>query len=249
MRNKLYIVLATVFCLLPLSAFAQDITPNELVKIGEIGAKLEGYMPCEVADPACDASKLQKVSISSFSIQKYEVTLGQVKACFDAGTCKNEKLKTYMDSVLTNKAYSLNAPLMMQREYAESYCANNGMRLPKPEEWLYAAMGGDIQSYPWGNEKTAGEYAAHPYTYGSYPAEIGSFAKDYSASGVYDMAGNVSEWVAGERMGVFEEGAKCGNPYTWPAMGNIDAVKIYERFGIGDDVQGDPVGVRCAKDN
>ena len=138
---------------------------------------------------------------------------------------------------------------MMQREYAESYCANNGMRLPKPEEWLYAAMGNEIKAYPWGNEKTAGEYAAHPYTYGSYPSEVGSFAKDYSASGIYDMAGNVSEWVAGERMGVYEEGTKCGNPYTWPAMGNVDAVKIYERFGIGDDVQGDPVGVRCAKDN
>lgn len=249
MRNKLFLLLATAFCLLPLSAFAQDVTSNELVKIGEAGAKLEGYMPCEVADPACNASKLQKVSIASFSIQKYEVTLGQVKACFDAGTCKNEKLKAYMDNVLKNNKYSLNAPLMMEREYAESYCANNGMRLPKPEEWLYAAMGAKIQSYPWGNEKTEGEYAAHPYEYESYPADIGSFAKDYSASGIYDMAGNVSEWVDGERMGVFEEGTKCGNPYTWPAMGNIDAVKIYERFGIGYGAQEDPVGVRCAKDN
>ena len=205
----------------------------------------------EVADPACDASVLRRISISPFFIQKYEVTLGQLKSCFDEGICKNEQLKKHMDSYLKNGKYSLNAAFVMEREYAESYCADNGMRLPKPEEWLYAAMGAEIKSYPWGNEITEGEYAPHPKTVGavtSNPFEGGSYPKDYSVHGIYDMAGNVSEWVEGPRMGVFVEGVKCGVPYTWPAMGHVEVVKIYERFGLGYD-DSHKVGVRCVKDN
>ncbi|MBQ9244566.1 MAG: SUMF1/EgtB/PvdO family nonheme iron enzyme [Proteobacteria bacterium] len=248
MRDKLCALCMSVFCLLPFCAFADDVIPNELVPIGSQGSTFEGYMPCEVADPACEASVLQKVTISSFYIQKYEVTLGQVKSCFDHGVCHTESLKKYMEGVLRDPKVSLNAPLLMEFEQAEAYCADNGMRLPKPEEWLYAAMGADIKSYPWGNEKTEGEYAPLSREFGEaiYHYDVGSYPKDYSVNGVYDMAGNVGEWVAGPRMGVFEEGMKCGIPYTWPAMGNADQVKIYERFGAM--ISPRTVGVRCAKD-
>jgi len=78
-------------------------------------------------------------------------------------------------------------------------------RLPSEAEWEYAARGGrDMAKYPWGgpyvrNAKGCALANFKPgrgnyYDDGfSYTAPVASyFANDY---GLYDMAGNVSEWV------------------------------------------------------
>jgi formylglycine-generating enzyme required for sulfatase activity len=74
---------------------------------------------------------------------------------------------------------------------ARSYCVWEGRRLPSEQEWERAARGDNGNKYSWGNEYdetkanlNSGEVKA-----------VGSYVDDRSPHGVYDMAGNVMEWV------------------------------------------------------
>ncbi|MGI2257525.1 SUMF1/EgtB/PvdO family nonheme iron enzyme [Candidatus Cardinium hertigii] len=94
--------------------------------------------------------------------------------------------------------------------YRNKYLASKGLppapdfRLPTAVEWEYAAKGGSSSAqYPWGGpavrdskgnllanfKVTKGNYAASGYTYTS---PVKAFPPN--PYGLYDMAGNVSEW-------------------------------------------------------
>ncbi len=150
-----------------------------------------------------------QVTLSEYKIDKYEVTAAAYKACIDSGSCSNENSlnQLYVDGSNAVQPGKESHPMNNVSWYgAKAYCEWAGKRLPTEAEWEKAARGTDERIYPWGNETATCEYTimSEGTSFddmrmscgaGNVAWEIGSRAKDMSPYGVYDMTGNVQEWV------------------------------------------------------
>jgi len=197
---------------------------------------------------------VHKVDIDGYYIDKYEVTNAEYRDFINAVSYK------YIPTTWENGKYQEKLgrhPVAGVTWYdAANYCTWAGKRLPTEAEWEKAARGPNGNVYPWGNDfdqKKANLVSGES-------VEVGSAQTDKSPYGVFDMAGNVAEWVDdwylaypgnksqskeyGEQYKVFRggEGTSTGH-YALPKIyARGSARRYYLPGGAGGDV-----GFRCAK--
>ncbi len=95
-----------------------------------------------------------------------------------------------------NPEFQTNHPITLVTWWgAEEYCRTLNRRLPTEAEWERAARGSQNYIYPWGFEfDTAKAMSSVPEATGTVP--VNSYPNGTSPYGIYNMAGNVSEWVS-----------------------------------------------------
>lgn len=79
---------------------------------------------------------------------------------------------------------------------ADGFARWMGFRLPTEAEWEKAARGTDQRQWPWGNDFPDETYAGFAGSFECFVQPVTRFEKGKSPYGVYNMAGNVREFVA-----------------------------------------------------
>jgi formylglycine-generating enzyme required for sulfatase activity len=166
-------------------------------------------MGCTEGDRECtdDEYPQHSVTLRQFYMDKTEVTNEAYQKCVEAKSC-DEPEQAYRENCNWGKADRANHPVnCIFWNQAKSYCGWAGKRLPSEAEWEYAARSGHSNwKYPWGNEEPdcnkAVCHEGFKMIFGGGIKEgcgkgtawlVGSMQEN--EFGLYDMAGNVSEWV------------------------------------------------------
>lgn len=132
-----------------------------------------------------------KVFVDTFLMDTHEVTTEAYESCIEQGVCREPK---------RYRRYSAPRQPMVAVSWfdAVKYCEHLSKRLPTEAQWERAASGPDDTTYPWGNEPATCERAIIKDRRGEgcgrgVTWKVGS--RPAGHWGLFDMAGNVHEWV------------------------------------------------------
>jgi len=163
----------------------------ELVKI----PKGTYQIGCDIfVDKRCDLSDgedrpLKVVNSKEFKISKYEITQGQYNKCIKGKFC------TLPKKGFTPKKNPKKPITSVTWSQARAFCKWLKLDLPNENEWEIAARSGDTRIYSWGNNPPNCETSNFSYLCKSDLKDVGSFPRDMSSFGLYDVVGNVEEWT------------------------------------------------------
>ena len=142
-----------------------------------------------------DEKPAHTVYLDAYYIDVNEVTNAVYKACVDVGACiPPENTSSYTRLNYYNNALYDDYPVVyVDWNMAKTYCEWRGASLPTESQWEKAAGGGLGFTYPWGGDIDCNK--ANYFTCKADTTKVGSYESGRSPYGLYDMAGNVSEWV------------------------------------------------------
>lgn len=176
---------------------------------------------------------------------------------------------TYQDGIFSAHLTAKRKPVVQVTWHgAQEYCKEKGKRLPTEAEWELAARSGERQSpypwtgwsrstWPWGNEPARcdgviANRAMNKSCHGlpistnmlliAGPEDVGTALQDRTPQGVYDLAGNVREWVADEFRIPYADCGACLNPI----VGTTEASGPKLRVVRGGNFQQERTATRSA---
>ncbi len=205
-----------------------------------------------------DEQPVHRVSLDAFHLDVYEVTVSRY-AEFLASQRADPPFK-WNEATTGSQG---NKPVTGVDWYdARDYCRWMGKRLPTEAEWEMAARGTEGRLYPWGNEHPTKAHANAGQTkWRGYDTltNVGRYGPGKSPNGLYDLAGNLWEWVADWYDPTYYQYSPRENP-TGPSAGPLrvlrggawnndsQSIRSANRAGYAPKARRNDVGFRCAKD-
>ncbi|NSW53181.1 MAG: SUMF1/EgtB/PvdO family nonheme iron enzyme [Anaerolineae bacterium] len=164
-------------------------------------------------DSRVDQRPAHMVTLDGYWIDQYEVTNRQYALCVEAGVCKRpiDKASATRADYYEDAIYADYPVINIRWAQANQYCKWVNGRLPTEAEWENAARGTDGRLYPWGNELPDRTRLNYNNQIGD-TTQVGSYPLGASAYGLYDMAGNVREWIFDWYASDFYENSPVKNP-------------------------------------
>jgi len=208
------------------------------------------------SDSEGDHNPVHKVYIDTFYMDKYEVTNTKyLKFC----KAKGHKLPEFwnMEGFRCGLDYPNHPVVGVSWHDAVEYAGWCGKRLPTEAEWEYAARGGLAgMSYP-NSETLDPSYGNYTKSEKRGSVAVGSYPPN--GFGLYDMQGNVVEWVLDFYDRNYYSSSPSANPQG-PSSGKFRVIRgggwhsgpgcntVYCRNALPPSWVDFNVGFRCAKD-
>lgn len=207
-------------------------------------------MGCTTGDRDCGSELPHAVTITrAFLMAETETTNGSYRLCVSSGACRAPK----------EWVGGENEPVVnVEKSDAVSFCAWAGGRLPTEAEWEYAARGGRSGLiYPNGNTISHDD-ANYSGTGGRDQWEEVAPVRSFPPNGygLYDMAGNVWEWVS-DWYGSYRPGPAVDPMGPAPGDGSLNRggswygfpsfLRVSHRVSAGFELRFD-YGFRCVRE-
>lgn len=203
-----------------------------------------------------DEAPEHQVTLSNYFIDRFEVSNARYAVCVEAGACTIPARRGSFtrSSYFDNPDFANYPVVFVTWEQADAFCTFEGKRLPTEAEWEFAAGGPDELQWPWGSAFDATLSAASA----GDTQPIDAYPDGVSPFGIFNMAGNVGEWVADRYARYTAEaqtdpiGPEAGNArvFRGGSFGNTDRTfyTTTRRFNQGQRFFIEDIGFRCAAD-
>ena len=162
------------------------------------------------------------VALDGFWIYQTKVTNRMFAQCVAVGAC-SAPTEEIGGPVYSNPEYANHPVVGVTWDQSQAYCAWSQGQLPTEAQWEKAARGLNGDVYPWGNDKPACDLLNLGYCSGR-TSEVDAFSDGVSPYGLYDMAGNIFEWVSDWYGESYYNDAPAANP-VGPESGQYRVIR------------------------
>lgn len=216
-----------------------------VIQAGSFDMGSSGYSSAE--------KPVHRVTISSnFALGKTEITQGQWKLIMGSNPSKLTKCGN--DCPVEKVSWN-DAQVFIRKLNTKT---GKQYRLPSEAEWEYACRAGERQEYCGSDDlDSVGWYLAFPYKKSGSTKAHRVATKQANAWGLYDMSGNVMEWVEDSFHGDYSGAPTDGSAWTggsalrvlrggsWGSE-SFTATAAF-RGALLPEIQGESIGFRLAR--